>query len=259
MKTIIAGSRSITDPAVVYRAVAASRFRITHVVSGTAAGVDTIGEAWAIEHGIPVIRMPANWDDVSAGGAVVRFRRDGKAYNIAAGKMRNRDMAHAADALICVWDGESGGSAHMWRYMRSLKKLVYLWNTQRDSGEIVGIPAGPIALARGTIGKCEGIDITVKSAQGMARAFAPTWDMVRGHQSRDLSNDGYIKQYHAILDSVPIIGWRWLTSQMRGGIITVLCYCEEETVDGAPKFCHTHVLIDYMLRRWPTFFREARM
>jgi hypothetical protein len=46
MKTIIAGSRSITDPAVVYRAVAASRFRITHVVSGTAAGVDTIGEAW---------------------------------------------------------------------------------------------------------------------------------------------------------------------------------------------------------------------
>jgi hypothetical protein len=124
MKTIIAGSRSITDPAVVYRAVAASRFRITHVVSGTAAGVDTIGEAWAIEHGIPVIRMPANWDDVSAEGAVVRFRRDGKAYNIAAGKMRNRDMAHAADALICVWDGESGGSAHMWRYMRSLKKLV---------------------------------------------------------------------------------------------------------------------------------------
>jgi hypothetical protein len=258
MKTIIAGSRSITDPAIVYRAIRESRFRITHVISGTAAGVDIIGECWAEEIGIPVTRMPADWDNLDAPGAVVRKRRDGKLYNAAAGKDRNRDMAHAGDALICVWDGVSGGSAYMWRYMRSLHRLVYLWNTKNDAGEIVGVPGFAVGLARGTIGKCDGIDITVKSATGQAAFFAPDWGMVRGHQSHLLSNEEYSRKYVAILDAVPIAGWRWLTSQMKGGIITVLCYCEEQTVDGAPKFCHTHLLIEYMLRRWPSFFRDAR-
>lgn len=44
MKTIIAGSRWITDAALVYRAIDLSGFDITEVVSGASCGVDTIGE-----------------------------------------------------------------------------------------------------------------------------------------------------------------------------------------------------------------------
>lgn len=97
MKTIIAGSRSITDYETVKQAVISSRFEITEVVSGTARGVDALGERWAIENGIPLKRFPANWS----------------AHGKAAGPMRNQVMADYADALVLVWDGRSRGSADM--------------------------------------------------------------------------------------------------------------------------------------------------
>ncbi len=43
MKTIIAGSRSIHDYALVVSAVARCGWRITEVLSGAAQGVDTLG------------------------------------------------------------------------------------------------------------------------------------------------------------------------------------------------------------------------
>lgn len=97
MKTIIAGSRSITDYESIKQAITSSRFEITEVVSGTARGVDTLGERWAAENNVPVKRFPANWS----------------AHGKAAGPMRNQTMADYADALILVWDGRSRGSADM--------------------------------------------------------------------------------------------------------------------------------------------------
>jgi hypothetical protein len=43
VRTIIAGSRSITDPAIVGAVIAASGFEITEVVCGMAEGVDKLG------------------------------------------------------------------------------------------------------------------------------------------------------------------------------------------------------------------------
>lgn len=54
MKTIIAGSRSINEYALVERAIREGGFDIEEVVSGGAAGVDQIGEQWARRNGIPV-------------------------------------------------------------------------------------------------------------------------------------------------------------------------------------------------------------
>ena len=48
MKVIIAGSRDITDYSLVCRAISESKFDITEVISGTARGVDTLGEKWAV-------------------------------------------------------------------------------------------------------------------------------------------------------------------------------------------------------------------
>ena len=59
MKIVIAGSRGISDYEVLKRAIAKSDFSIGEVVSGTARGVDTLGELWAAEHNVR--KFPANW------------------------------------------------------------------------------------------------------------------------------------------------------------------------------------------------------
>jgi len=60
MRVIVAGSRGIDDPNVVATAIAASGFHVTEVVSGTAHGVDQLGEAWALcryRHKAPLCRV----------------------------------------------------------------------------------------------------------------------------------------------------------------------------------------------------------
>lgn len=92
MKTIIAGSRGITVIRLVRQAVLESKFEITEVVSGAARGVDTLGEQFAKESGIPVTRFPADWTR----------------YGRSAGPIRNRAMAEYADALIAITTGSRG-------------------------------------------------------------------------------------------------------------------------------------------------------
>lgn len=111
MKTIIAGSRDIRDPYWVYCCINVAieeGFSITEVVTGCAAGVDTLGEVWATDHGIPVKRFPAPWD---------RYPR-------IAGIMRNYEMGDYAEQLIAIWDGKSAGTHHMIRVMEALAKPV---------------------------------------------------------------------------------------------------------------------------------------
>jgi len=110
MRVIIAGSRTISDPHELQKAIANSKFLITEVISGDARGVDKMGEAWARANKIPVCVMPADWER----------------YGRAAGFRRNRQMAHAGDALIALWDGSSRGTADMIRQMEKLKKPIHL-------------------------------------------------------------------------------------------------------------------------------------
>lgn len=113
MKVIIAGSRSITDPAVVRNAL--DRFnlanRITMVVSGAARGVDTLGAQWAAGVGISVYFMPANWEK----------------FGKSAGYVRNRQMAKYADALLAIWDGYSKDTKNMIEEMNKLGKEVLIY------------------------------------------------------------------------------------------------------------------------------------
>lgn len=97
MKTIIAGSRGITDYMLLLQAVLDAPWHITEVVSGRARGVDTLGELWAERNHVPVTLFPADWD------------RFGKR----AGYVRNIEMARYADALLALWDGHSRGTRHM--------------------------------------------------------------------------------------------------------------------------------------------------
>lgn len=111
MKVIIAGSRGITDYLRVKEAVSFSGFPVSSVVSGTANGVDKLGEVWAEENNLPCIRMPADWD------------KHGKS----AGYRRNQDMAAIADACIVVYDGVSKGSRHMIEIFKKTAKPLFVY------------------------------------------------------------------------------------------------------------------------------------
>lgn len=111
MKVIIAGSRGIVDYTTLELAIINAGFPITEVVSGTARGVDQLGEFWAKRNNIPVKQFPADWN--------------GK-YGKSAGMMRNNQMAEYAEALIALWDGKSKGTKQMIERARAVKLLVYV-------------------------------------------------------------------------------------------------------------------------------------
>jgi hypothetical protein len=97
MKVIVAGSREITSFKEVSLAIEKSGFEITEIISGTARGVDKLGEGWASLHKVPIKRFPAQWAK----------------YGRGAGFKRNTEMAEYADALVAVWDGQSKGTKQM--------------------------------------------------------------------------------------------------------------------------------------------------
>jgi hypothetical protein len=110
MKTVIAGGRTITDYETVLSAIHQSQFDITEVVSGMAAGVDTLGIQYAKNHNIPVKEFPADW----------------KKHGRAAGPIRNGQMAEYAEALIAIWDGESTGTKNMINQAEKNKLKIYI-------------------------------------------------------------------------------------------------------------------------------------
>lgn len=103
MRVIIAGSRDIFEPDLLEAAIRDSGFNITEVFSGTARGVDRLGERWAAQRGIPVRQFPAQCGQ----------------YSRAAGMIRNQQMVDEADALIALWDGRSPGTRGTIRMARA--------------------------------------------------------------------------------------------------------------------------------------------
>lgn len=126
MVVIIAGSRSFTDRTLVHTAVRASGWlhRIQLIISGGAAGIDTLAASFATAQAIPLEIVRAEWSNTAVPGAVVKYNARGP-YNAAAGMLRNESMAAQAIAearsrsctagLILIWDGTSSGSAQMRR------------------------------------------------------------------------------------------------------------------------------------------------
>ena len=90
--------------------------------------------------------------------------------------------------------------------------------------------------------KMPGIDVTVKSAKGLARMCAPTWDMVRGIKAGTMSQTQYAYEYKKILDKnkIDIVSYLMAEACTTGGLLRFLCYCP----DGA--FCHTYLLMSWL-------------
>lgn len=118
MHVIVAGSRGIQDRGIVEDALAhfeREHGPVTRIISGTARGVDKLGEAIARERKLGLIRMPADW----------------KAHGKSAGFKRNQAMAEVADGLVAVWDGHSPGTRHMIRTAQDKGLKLLVWSPRQ--------------------------------------------------------------------------------------------------------------------------------
>lgn len=66
--------------------------KITAIISGMAAGVDSVAADWATKRGITLCPYEADWDNVDREGAVIRRTKAGRPYDITAGFVRNQLM-----------------------------------------------------------------------------------------------------------------------------------------------------------------------
>jgi hypothetical protein len=107
-RVIVAGSRNITDYCFIKEILDKCNFKFSTIISGTANGVDSLGEKYAKENNISIERFPAQWDKL------------GKS----AGYIRNSLMAENADCLVCIWDGKSKGTKHMFDLAKKHKLQI---------------------------------------------------------------------------------------------------------------------------------------
>ena len=117
MKVIVAGGRDFNDYKLLKETL--DNFQqeygnITEVVSGTAKGVDKLGEQYANEDNIPIKQFVPDWEGL------------GKK----AGHVRNRQMGDYAKEhngmLVAFWDKQSKGAKGMIEYAKKigLKSVV---------------------------------------------------------------------------------------------------------------------------------------
>lgn len=109
LRVIIAGSRDFNDYSLLKdsatKIISSKTIQssLIKIISGGARGADKLGEQFANEIGLEIVRFPADWNGL------------GKR----AGYVRNAEMAKFAVAdgntgiLIAFWDGVSKGTKHM--------------------------------------------------------------------------------------------------------------------------------------------------
>jgi hypothetical protein len=101
LKIIVAGGRDFDDEELLFdimdKILNKREPHEVQIVSGKAKGADRLGEKYAAARGIDVKEFPAQWD----------------VHGVAAGPIRNEEMAEYANACVCFWDGRSKGTNDM--------------------------------------------------------------------------------------------------------------------------------------------------
>jgi len=110
MKLIVSGSRDIQDRKLVEQHL--SEYMDSHIVSsiieGECRGPDIFARDYAEKNGIPVIKVPAEWEK----------------YGMRAGYIRNKKMAEMGDALLAFQKNKSSGTQNMIKIMKKMNKDV---------------------------------------------------------------------------------------------------------------------------------------
>lgn len=73
-----------------------------YIISGGAAGADTLAELYAKENGVKMKILKPDWQK----------------YGKKAGILRNKDIVENANFLLAFWDGKSPGTKHIIAYAK---------------------------------------------------------------------------------------------------------------------------------------------
>ena len=94
MKVAVVGSRNFNDIDLIVDTL--GQYKIGEIISGGAAGADSLAEDFADAAGIKKTIFKANWEK----------------YGRSAGYIRNIDIISNCDICIAFWDGKSRGTKH---------------------------------------------------------------------------------------------------------------------------------------------------
>ncbi len=110
VRLLVFGGRDFRDRAWLYRELddVDAEVGVALLIEGEAAGADRLARQWAESRRVPVLPFPADWDDITVLGAIVRKNKFGRLYNAAAGPMRNSKMLHEGRPDMAI--GFPGGS-----------------------------------------------------------------------------------------------------------------------------------------------------
>lgn len=116
IKLLIAGSREYDDYEFLEKSVNDLKTPIECIISGTARGADKLGERYATENNIDIMRFPADWNS----------------YGKKAGYIRNEQMGKTCDLALIFWDGKSAGTRNMIYILNRLGKryILYKYKTK---------------------------------------------------------------------------------------------------------------------------------
>lgn len=108
MRYAVIGSRSFQNYDILNRFL--ERHYISLIVSGGAAGADTLASRYAIENNIPLTVIKPNW---------VKYPKT-------AGFVRNKEIIRAVDIVVAFYDGFSSGTTHSLNYAEKLNKKTFI-------------------------------------------------------------------------------------------------------------------------------------
>lgn len=109
MRVLVCGGRHFSNRDFVFKKLNEIA-GITCIIHGAASGADTLGALWAKNtEGVSHIPYKADWDNIDVKGAVIKYHKDGRAYNVIAGHMRNQKMIdEGSPDLVLAFPGGSG-------------------------------------------------------------------------------------------------------------------------------------------------------
>jgi len=113
MKLLVVGSRSINE----FDLSAYIPSDVELIISGGAAGVDSIAEKYADDHRISKLILRPKYN----------------LYGRAAPIKRNEIMVDIADAVLVIWDGISKGTQHTVNYAKKKNKKLTVIETPPQS------------------------------------------------------------------------------------------------------------------------------
>jgi len=133
----------------------------------------------------------------------------------------------------------------------SYQWVVDLWKEERQRLQQTNLQLLTRSHLSKTREQATNIDVTIKSAvSSIGKAFAPTWEIVMGHKEHRITDEEYTEQYLAILSK---ISRQTIFDLANTNLLNInfQCYCNDE------QFCHTYLLIDWLVANYPHLFTKG--